>query len=284
MKPYVLNEMNNHRGAVTQVTYRSSTEEYLRDQARPETRWRTPLPFPVQVVSQVVVIDEFSRGRLTTEYRYHHGYWDGGEREYRGFGYVEALNTETFEDYFDPSNHNGSFASVESIHYSPPTRTKSWFHLGPVVDEFGELEAVDHDDEYWPGDAPFFAEERNELQGFLAALDQRRDRGTPCAPCVAPCFEPNSTRSTAVRYKTVPTRSQNRSMVCAKRTRQRTKRSAAASSSHISVLNAPRNGNGETILSPRSATRMTTTNTDNPGVNCTSPAPEAGAISETMHG
>ena len=176
VKPYVLNEMNNHRGTVTQVTYRSSTEEYLRDQARPETRWRTPLQFPVQVVSKVVAIDEFSRGRLTTEYRYHHGYWDGGEREYRGFGYVEALNTESFEDYFDPSNNDGSFASVEPIHYSPPTRTKSWFHLGPVGDEFGEWEAVDHDDEYWPGDAPFFAEERNELQGFLAGLDQRRDR------------------------------------------------------------------------------------------------------------
>lgn len=176
VKPYVLNEMNNHRGAVTQVKYRSSTEEYLRDQARPETRWRTPLPFPVQVVSQVVVIDELSRGRLTTEYRYHHGYWDGGEREYRGFGYVEALNTETFEDYFDPFNNNGSFASVEPIHYSPPILTKSWFQLGPVGDEFGEWEAVDHDDEYWPDDAPFFAEERNELQGFLAELDQRRDR------------------------------------------------------------------------------------------------------------
>ena len=176
VKPYMLSEMDNHRGAITRVTYRSSTEEYVRDQARPETRWKTPLPFPVQVVSKVTVIDEFSRGRLTTDYRYHHGYWDGGEREYRGFGYVEALNTETFEDYFDPSNLDGSFASVEPIHYSPPALTRNWFHLGPVGDEFGEWEAVEHDDEYWSGDSPFFAEERNELVEFLAGLDRRRDR------------------------------------------------------------------------------------------------------------
>lgn len=176
VKPYVLNEMNNHRGAVTQVTYRASTEEYLRDQARPETRWKTPLPFPVQVVSKVVAIDEFSRGRLTTDYRYHHGYWDGGEREYRGFGYVEAMNTETFADYFNPPNVSESHASVEPAHYSPPTRTKSWFHLGPVGDEFGEWEVVDHRNEYWRHDTPFFSEEQSELQEFLASLEQRHER------------------------------------------------------------------------------------------------------------
>ncbi|MDX2032572.1 MAG: SpvB/TcaC N-terminal domain-containing protein [Blastocatellia bacterium] len=175
-KPYVLNEMNNHRGAITQVAYRSSTEEYLRDQARPETRWRTPLPFPVQVVSKVVAIDEFSRGRLTTEYRYHHGYWDGGEREYRGFGYVEALSTETFDIYQALAASTDPFARVDEAHYSPPTLTKSWFHLGPVGDEFGEWTAVDHGHEYWQQDAPFFSAERGRLQEFLNELEQRRDR------------------------------------------------------------------------------------------------------------
>ncbi len=176
VKPYVLNEMNNHRGAITRVTYRSSTEEYLRDQAHRETRWRTTLPFPLQVVSQVVAIDEFSRGRLTTEYRYHHGYWDGGELELRGFGYVETLSTETFDVYQAVSENADAFDRVESIHYSPPTLTKTWFHLGPVGDEFGEWEAVDHRDEYWNGDAAYFSEERGQLQDFLAGLEQRRDR------------------------------------------------------------------------------------------------------------
>ena len=45
------------------------------------------------------MIDALSGGKLTTEYRYHHGYWDGAEREFRGFGMVEQLDTETFADY-----------------------------------------------------------------------------------------------------------------------------------------------------------------------------------------
>ena len=51
VKPYLLVAMDNQLGALTRVTYRPSTAEYLRDQADPATRWRTTLPFPVQVVS-----------------------------------------------------------------------------------------------------------------------------------------------------------------------------------------------------------------------------------------
>ena len=72
--------------------------EYLRDQARPghpvadhacrsRSRWS----------ARVEVLDAISGGRLTTEYRYHHGYWDGVEREFRGFAMVEQLDTETFD-------------------------------------------------------------------------------------------------------------------------------------------------------------------------------------------
>jgi RHS repeat-associated protein len=95
-KPYLLDEIDNNIGAVTRVTYASSTHFYLEDQQDPKTRWKTPLPFPVQVVARVEVIDEFSKGKLTTEYRYHHGYWDGAEREFRGFGMVEQHDSEAF--------------------------------------------------------------------------------------------------------------------------------------------------------------------------------------------
>lgn len=176
VKPYLLNRMDNHRGAITEVTYRSSTEEYLRDQAERETRWKTTLPFPVHVVSKVVSIDEFSRGRFTTEYRYHHGYWDGGEREYRGFGCVEALNAETFADYYGPDTINDTFDRVAAVHFSPPTLSRSWFHLGPVGDEFGDWQAVNFDDEYWPEDPSFFTHENNALSEFLAGLERRNRR------------------------------------------------------------------------------------------------------------
>jgi hypothetical protein len=93
-KPYLLNEMDNHMGALTRVGYAPSTRFYLEDQKRLETRWTTPLPFPVQVVARVEVIDAISGGKLTTEYSYHHGYWDGVEREFRGFGRVDHRDTE----------------------------------------------------------------------------------------------------------------------------------------------------------------------------------------------
>ena len=140
VKPYLLNVMDNHIGATTRVTYESSTKFYLQDQQQPATRWKTPLPFPVQVVSKVEVIDAISGGRLTTEYSYHHGYWDGVEREFRGFGRVDQRDTEVFD------NPTGS--------YSPPTETRTWFHLGPVDGtQFGDWQEANFSNEFWPGDS-----------------------------------------------------------------------------------------------------------------------------------
>jgi hypothetical protein len=41
-------------------------------------------------------IDHISRNRFVTRYAYHHGYFDGEEREFRGFGMVEQWDTEQF--------------------------------------------------------------------------------------------------------------------------------------------------------------------------------------------
>lgn len=180
-KPYLLSEMDNHMGAVTKVGYKPSTRFYLDDQKHPKTRWKTPLPFPVQVVSRVEIIDDISRGKLTTEYRYHHGYWDGAEREFRGFGMVEQLDTETFDDYNKAGLHGEvtSFEKVEDRNgekrFSPPTLTKTWFHQGPIGDEFGEWEETDFGAEFWPEDPPAFSRHESITQ-VLMNLEERRDR------------------------------------------------------------------------------------------------------------
>jgi hypothetical protein len=139
---------------VTKVDYAPSTRFYLEDQKRPETRWKTTLPFPVHVVSRVEVIDYFSKSKLTTQYQYHHGYWDGAEREFRGFGMVEQRDTELFEEYDSTGLHGDDavFTTVDRKNFSPPTLSKTWFHQGPVGDEFGEWEELDRSDEYWSGD------------------------------------------------------------------------------------------------------------------------------------
>jgi RHS repeat-associated protein len=179
VKPYVLREMDNHMGAVTRVEYKPSTYYFLQDQEKPATRWRTPLPFPVQVVARVEVIDAVSQGKLTTEYRYHHGYWDGAEREFRGFGMVEQLDTESAADYNAAGLHgNGvAFKKVEQ-QFSQPTLTKTWFHQGPVGEELGNWQEVDYTHEYWPED-PQILGHTEQVNDFLRSYN---DRGPGAMP------------------------------------------------------------------------------------------------------
>ncbi len=175
VKSYLLTEMDNHIGAVTKVAYASSTGEYLRDQADTSLQWRTPLPFSVQVVARVEVIDAISGGKLTTDYRYHHGYWDGTEREFRGFGMVEHCDTESFAKYSEQGLHGSEafFASVDRKYFSPPVLTKNWFHQGPVGEEFGDWNEADYADEYWSGD-PSLLDHATSVDTFLSGLSPRR--------------------------------------------------------------------------------------------------------------
>ncbi len=176
-KPYLVNEMGNHMGTVTRVGYAPSTRFYLQDSKRADTRWKTPLPFPVQVVARVEVIDGLSGGKLTTEYSYHHGYWEGAEREFRGFGRVDQRDTETFDDYHLPGLHLQStpFAGVAPRLFSPPTETRTWFHQGAVGDELGDWGENDYSVEFWPGDPPAFPR-RPAQTALLDALPRRVKR------------------------------------------------------------------------------------------------------------
>ena len=40
-----------------------------------------------------------ARDRVQQRYSYHHGYFDGAEREFRGFGRVEQVDVEDYEDF-----------------------------------------------------------------------------------------------------------------------------------------------------------------------------------------
>lgn len=153
-KPYLLCKIDNNLGGVTTIEYAPSTQFYVADEQSRDTKWITPLPFPVHVVAKVSVFDAISGGRLTTEYSYHHGYWDGREREFRGFGRVDQRDSETFDDYYTARLHDPGtpFQPVAPQHFSPPTETRTWFHLGPVGEESGSWEEPDFTNEYWSGD------------------------------------------------------------------------------------------------------------------------------------
>ena len=127
-KPHLLVKVVNNLGAETRVTYAPSTKFYLEDKKAGKP-WITRLPFPVHVVERVETCDHISRNRFTTRYAYHHGYYDGEEREFRGFGMVEQWDTEVIGVQTEigafPAGKNWEEAS-----HVPPVYTRTWFHTG----------------------------------------------------------------------------------------------------------------------------------------------------------
>jgi RHS repeat-associated protein len=121
--PHLLHQLDNHLGALTRVSYRSSVA-YRLDDERAGIPWLTFLPFPVPVVASVEQVDEVSRSRLVMRYRYRHGHYDPVERRFRGFGLVERRDAERGE----PAGNDGS---VEARAFGvPPLVVKTWYHVG----------------------------------------------------------------------------------------------------------------------------------------------------------
>ena len=130
-KPHLLTSVKNNLGAETRIGYAPSTRFYLDDRmaGRP---WVTRLPFPVQVVERIEVFDWIGRNRQVSRYAYHHGYFDGCEREFRGFGMVEQWDTEEFRA--DTAFADGDFQNWDAASWAPPVLTRNCFHTGAFVD------------------------------------------------------------------------------------------------------------------------------------------------------
>jgi RHS repeat-associated protein len=135
-KPYLLNRMVNNLGAEISIGYAASTTFYLADQAagRP---WATRLPFPVQVVERVTTRDHVNRNTFTARYAYHHGYFDGFEREFRGFGMVEHFDAEEI--------------TVLGGTDLPPVLTRTWMHTGVFPGEGRVTRLYEHEYYRQPG-------------------------------------------------------------------------------------------------------------------------------------
>ncbi|MGL4598823.1 MAG: SpvB/TcaC N-terminal domain-containing protein, partial [Bacteroidia bacterium] len=131
LKPYLLIGTNNNMGATNQVKYVSSVKFYLADK-KADTPWLQPLPFPVQVVEEVTSIDEVTGARMVHKFRYHDGFYDHAEKEFRGFGYIESWDSETLEEH--QANYlTYSTAAVPNKLFVPPVYTRTWHHTGAYV-------------------------------------------------------------------------------------------------------------------------------------------------------
>jgi insecticidal toxin complex protein TccC len=183
-KPYLLERVNNNRGLDTQLTYRSSAQAWL-DEKRDKPGTVSRLPFPVQVVSRHIQTDEITGNTLTRCYSYRHGFYDGREREFRGFGYLEQWDTERMT------------AQRSDDTLSAPVLTKTWFRVGAKQDDdygaeyyvedqqapsLGETRWVnDHDQPIARPDAELLYAMRRALHGRVMREEVYGADGTPAA-------------------------------------------------------------------------------------------------------
>lgn len=132
VKPHLLVGTVNNLGAETHICYAPSTKFYVLDKLA-GTPWITRLPFPVQVVERTITSDVISRNRFVTRYSYHHGYYDGVEREFRGFARVDQWDTEELAtlnaDAVLPV-FSGQASNEDASSNQPPMLTRTWYHTG----------------------------------------------------------------------------------------------------------------------------------------------------------
>ncbi|KHE91886.1 MAG: Mono(ADP-ribosyl)transferase SpvB [Candidatus Scalindua brodae] len=143
-KPHVLRKYFNNFGKETTIEYKSSTHFYLTDKLAGKP-WITRLPFPVQVVSKSIVEEKITDVRFASEYRYHHGYYNHPEREFRGFGMVEQIDNEHYEEW--KANNAGNQLEKSEELYQKPVMTRTWYHTGAFLDR--ERILTQFKDEYW---------------------------------------------------------------------------------------------------------------------------------------
>jgi RHS repeat-associated protein len=135
-KPHLLTRITNNLGAETQIHYLPSTWFYLRDKAEGNP-WIARLPFPVHVVDRIEIYDHIGRNLFVSTFAYHHGHYDGVEREFAGFGMVEQWDTETYGALTESRNLPAA-VNIDAATHVPPLHTKTWFHTGVFLDE-GEV-------------------------------------------------------------------------------------------------------------------------------------------------
>lgn len=140
-KPYLLCTVNNNMGAESRLAYRSSAQFWLDEKVAAVSQKQKiacGLPFPLHLLASTTQLDEITGNSLHQQATYYHGFYDGVEREFRGFGRVDTQDTH-------------ADAQGSAIERTPPSLSRSWFHTGRTEDE-SRYQA-----EYWHGDERAYA-------------------------------------------------------------------------------------------------------------------------------
>lgn len=141
-KPHIMVSYKNNLGKEVSLEYTPSTKFYIEDKLAGKP-WVTKLHFPVHCISKTETRDTISGYRFVSSYKYHHGYYDHAEREFRGFGTVEQTDAEHFDHWVKGNASN----IVDRKLHQEPVITKSWFHTGAFLSRKKILKQFAH--EYW---------------------------------------------------------------------------------------------------------------------------------------
>lgn len=141
-KPHIMVSYKNNLGKEVSLEYKASTHYYLADKLAGKP-WITKLHFPVHCVAKTTIEDKISGHKFTSDYSYHHGYYDHAEREFRGFGMVQQTDAETFEHWVKSGATN---ITDETLHQEPVI-TKTWSHTGAFLRNETILDQFEKD--YW---------------------------------------------------------------------------------------------------------------------------------------
>lgn len=141
-KPHIMVSYKNNLGKEVSFEYTPSTKFYSEDKQAGKP-WVTKLHFPVHCVSKTITEDKISGYKFVSEYKYHHGYYDHAEREFRGFGMVEQIDAESFEHW---TKGNAANIVEEPLHQEPVV-TRTWQHTGAFLQKDNILNQFEND--YW---------------------------------------------------------------------------------------------------------------------------------------
>ena len=132
-KPHLLVKTVNNLGARNAGALRAVDQVLSGGQVAGKP-WITKLPFPVHCRRESdghrqVAAD----ARFSTTYSYHHGYFDGVEREFRGFGRVEQVDVEVYGT-LPRATPTARTSRTTRRSISRRSRPITWFHTGAALD------------------------------------------------------------------------------------------------------------------------------------------------------
>jgi RHS repeat-associated protein len=131
-KPHLLVRVDNNLGGTVEVEYTPSTRFAVADRLA-GTPWLGRLPFPVHCATRVTRRDRWRGTAFTSRFTYHHGCYYGTEREFRGFGRVEQVDTEDYGT-FAAAHTTSPYVSADRRLFQPPIKTVTWLHPGATAD------------------------------------------------------------------------------------------------------------------------------------------------------